>query len=151
VSAADGRAPVFAVSVQARRGALAVTLECDLLDALGADDAAMRRALAGAAAQALADATAYAALLRSQKEHGVVKWFDDRKGYGFLNTARGDLFVHWRGIAGAGFRTLAAGQRVRFFRRPGVSGDGGAADQAVEVEPAPVATPAGAAPAAAAP
>ena len=47
---------------------------------------------------------------------GVVKWFNDKKGYGFI--ARGeegkDLFVHHSSIEMTGFRTLAEGDRVSF-------------------------------------
>jgi CspA family cold shock protein len=71
-------------------------------------------------------------LLASVKEVGTVKWFDDKKGYGFLRTHAGDLFVHARHVAGAGYRTLAGGQAVRFFRRP--AGSGRAGEEAVDVE-----------------
>jgi len=46
---------------------------------------------------------------------GTVKWFNDSKGYGFIQQQEGDdLFVHFSGIAGDGFRTLAEGQEVEF-------------------------------------
>ncbi|EAR22145.1 cold-shock protein [Nitrococcus mobilis] len=46
---------------------------------------------------------------------GVVKWFDDSKGYGFISQEQGpDVFVHFRAIRGEGFRTLREGQRVEF-------------------------------------
>jgi CspA family cold shock protein len=47
---------------------------------------------------------------------GSVKWFNDSKGYGFIqaeNDAR-DVFVHYSAIAGEGFKTLAEGQKVDF-------------------------------------
>ena len=46
---------------------------------------------------------------------GTVKWFSDKKGYGFI-TREGDqdLFVHHTGIKGEGFRTLSEGQAVSF-------------------------------------
>ncbi|TMQ69224.1 MAG: cold-shock protein [Candidatus Eisenbacteria bacterium] len=46
---------------------------------------------------------------------GAVKWFNDRKGYGFI-TAEGqpDVFVHFSAIEGAGFRTLHEGEQVEF-------------------------------------
>ena len=47
--------------------------------------------------------------------NGVVKWFSNRKGYGFIEQEEGeDIFVHHSGINMAGFRTLAEGDRVSF-------------------------------------
>ena len=46
----------------------------------------------------------------SEKESGVVKWFDEKKGYGFIARASGgDVFVHYSDITGQGFRTLKEG------------------------------------------
>jgi CspA family cold shock protein len=46
---------------------------------------------------------------------GKVKWFNQRKGYGFLSTSDGrDVFVHYSNIAGEGFKTLAEGEVVSF-------------------------------------
>ena len=46
---------------------------------------------------------------------GTVKWFNDSKGFGFIQQASGqDVFVHHSGIAGGGFKSLAEGQRVTF-------------------------------------
>lgn len=46
---------------------------------------------------------------------GTVKWFNDRKGYGFIEQeGGGDVFVHHSAIQGNGFKTLTEGQRVRF-------------------------------------
>lgn len=47
---------------------------------------------------------------------GTVKWFNESKGYGFITPQDGskDVFVHHSGIAGAGFKSLAEGQRVTF-------------------------------------
>ncbi len=46
---------------------------------------------------------------------GAVKWFNEKKGYGFIQQDNGqDLFVHYTAIQGDGFKTLAEGQRVRF-------------------------------------
>ncbi len=46
---------------------------------------------------------------------GVVKWFSNRKGYGFIEQEEGeDIFVHHSAIKMAGFRTLAEGDRVSF-------------------------------------
>jgi len=46
---------------------------------------------------------------------GTVKWFSDKKGYGFISQEDGkDVFVHFTSINGNGFRTLAEGQAVTF-------------------------------------
>ncbi len=46
---------------------------------------------------------------------GTVKWFDDTKGYGFIEQENGkDVFVHHTAIQGTGFKTLAEGARVQF-------------------------------------
>jgi len=46
---------------------------------------------------------------------GTVKWFNNSKGYGFIQQDNGDeLFVHFSGIKGQGFRTLREGQSVEF-------------------------------------
>jgi CspA family cold shock protein len=43
---------------------------------------------------------------------GKVKWFNDAKGYGFIETAEGDVFVHHSAIEADGFRSLQEGQEV---------------------------------------
>ena len=47
---------------------------------------------------------------------GVVKWFNDSKGYGFVRSegVDQDIFVHYTSIEGDGFKTLAEGQQVAF-------------------------------------
>jgi CspA family cold shock protein len=46
---------------------------------------------------------------------GIVKWFNERKGYGFIQQDTGpDVFVHYSSIQTDGFKTLADGQRVSF-------------------------------------
>ena len=46
---------------------------------------------------------------------GHVKWFNERKGYGFISPEEGeDVFVHYSAIAGDGFRTLYEEQAVEF-------------------------------------
>jgi len=48
-------------------------------------------------------------------QKGSVKWFDDRKGYGFIARDGGkDIFVHFSAIQGAGFKTLTEGEEVEF-------------------------------------
>ena len=51
----------------------------------------------------------------SERHNGTVKWFNERKGFGFIAREDGaDVFVHYREIRGDGFKTLAEGQRVEF-------------------------------------
>jgi CspA family cold shock protein len=46
---------------------------------------------------------------------GTVKWFNESKGFGFIQQDNGpDVFVHYSSISGDGFKTLAEGQRVQF-------------------------------------
>ena len=46
---------------------------------------------------------------------GRVKWFNDSKGYGFIEQEGGrDIFVHYTAIQGEGFKSLAEGQKVEF-------------------------------------
>ena len=46
---------------------------------------------------------------------GKVKWFDSKKGYGFiLPDEGGEIFVHYTGISAEGFKALTEGQRVEF-------------------------------------
>ena len=48
-----------------------------------------------------------------QRETGTVKWFNDAKGYGFIQREGGaDVFVHYRAIRGEGHRSLTEGQQV---------------------------------------
>ena len=60
----------------------------------------------------------------NQLATGTVKWFSDEKGYGFITPEDGskDLFVHFSGIAGDGFKSLAEGAKVEF---EGVEGQKG--------------------------
>jgi CspA family cold shock protein len=47
--------------------------------------------------------------------NGTVKWFNDSKGFGFLEQESGeDVFVHFSAISGDGFKSLAEGDRVTF-------------------------------------
>lgn len=52
----------------------------------------------------------------SDRELGTVKWFDNAKGYGFIQRSSGedDVFVHFRQIQGDGYKTLQEGQQVQF-------------------------------------
>jgi CspA family cold shock protein len=55
--------------------------------------------------------------------NGIVKWFNESKGYGFIEQEQGaDVFVHHTGIKMDGFKTLAEGQRVVFDIAEGPKG-----------------------------
>ncbi len=55
--------------------------------------------------------------------NGIVKWFNDSKGFGFIEQEDGpDVFVHYSAIGGVGFKTLAEGQRVAFEVQEGDKG-----------------------------
>ena len=55
---------------------------------------------------------------------GTVKWFNAEKGYGFITGEDGnDVFVHFSGIAGDGFKSLEEGQAVQFDVTAGARGD----------------------------
>ena len=55
---------------------------------------------------------------------GTVKWFSEQKGYGFITPDDGgeDLFVHYTGIAGGGFRSLEEGAKVSYEETQGRRG-----------------------------
>jgi CspA family cold shock protein len=55
---------------------------------------------------------------------GTVKWFSDDKGFGFITPDDGgrDLFVHFSGIAGEGYRSLAEGVKVSYEEEQGDKG-----------------------------
>jgi len=73
----------------------------------------------------------------SQRENGTVKWFNDAKGYGFIQRESGsDVFVHYSTILGEGFRSLSEGQKVEFEVEEGLKGS-----QAKNVSPLDSAQP----------
>ena len=54
---------------------------------------------------------------------GRVKWFNDSKGYGFIEQVGGkDIFEHYTAIEGDGFKSLAEGQKVEFEITDGAKG-----------------------------
>lgn len=66
----------------------------------------------------------------AERETGIVKWFDSAKGYGFITRdAGGDIFVHYSGIRGEGYRSLEENARVEFDVTEGQKGL-----QAIDVE-----------------
>jgi len=70
----------------------------------------------------------------AERINGTVKWFDHRKGFGFIELSDNDneVFVHYREIQGEGFRTLYEGQRVEFEL---IERDRGLAAENVVAEP----------------
>jgi len=69
---------------------------------------------------------------------GMVKWFDEAKGYGFITPAGGgpDIFVHFSNIVAEGFKTLQKNQQVKF--EPFVGAKGPSALQVEVISVAPV-------------
>ena len=59
-----------------------------------------------------------------KQQKGKVKWFNDGKGYGFIEPEDGsqDVFVHYSSITGEGYRTLIEGQEVSFELTAGEKG-----------------------------
>jgi CspA family cold shock protein len=57
------------------------------------------------------------------RETGTVKWFNNEKGFGFIQREKGgDVFVHFKAITGDGYRSLSEGQRVEFIVTQGQKG-----------------------------
>ncbi len=70
--------------------------------------------------------------MSNEKISGTVKWFNDTKGFGFIERAEGaDVFVHYRAINGEGRKTLHDGQKVEFEVKDSEKGP-----QAENVDPA---------------
>jgi cold shock protein len=55
---------------------------------------------------------------------GTVKWFNDQKGFGFITPESGgrDLFVHYSGISGGGYKSLQEGSKVAYEEQVGDKG-----------------------------
>jgi len=59
----------------------------------------------------------------SNKVNGTVKWFNESKGFGFIEQQSGpDVFAHYSSIASSGFKTLVEGQQVEFTVTEGQKG-----------------------------
>jgi CspA family cold shock protein len=59
----------------------------------------------------------------SARETGIVKWFNNEKGFGFIQRDKGeDVFVHFKAIVSDGYKSLNEGQRVEFTVTQGQKG-----------------------------
>ena len=59
----------------------------------------------------------------SQREVGIVKWFNEKKGFGFILNEQGeDIFIHYKDIQGTGFKTLHEDDKVSFIVEKGPKG-----------------------------
>ena len=59
----------------------------------------------------------------AERERGKVKWFNNYKGYGFIERAQGDdIFVHYSAIQSEGYRSLKDGQAVEYTVSQGAKG-----------------------------
>ena len=59
----------------------------------------------------------------SERIEGTVKWFNESKGFGFIEREGGpDVFAHFSAISGGGFKTLTDGQKVQFDVTSGAKG-----------------------------
>jgi CspA family cold shock protein len=58
----------------------------------------------------------------SDRIKGIVKWFNNAKGFGFIETESGDVFVHYSSIPGEGFKSLAHDDLVEFTLQSGERG-----------------------------
>jgi len=59
----------------------------------------------------------------SAREKGTVKWFNNDKGFGFIEREKGgDVFVHFKAITAEGYKSLSEGQRVEFTVTQGQKG-----------------------------
>ncbi|MGI9293995.1 MAG: cold shock domain-containing protein CspD [Pseudomonadales bacterium] len=73
---------------------------------------------------------------------GVVKWFNNAKGYGFIlsEDSSGDIFAHYSAIKMDGYKTLKAGQKVQFTTEDGPKGVHAVDIQAIDDTTEPVTT-----------
>lgn len=61
--------------------------------------------------------------MSQQREEGHVKWFNEKKGFGFIVNQQGDdIFVHYKDIEGVGFKTLHENDKVTFVLNKGDKG-----------------------------
>lgn len=114
--------------VERKRDRLRVGIDLELGEVLAhlplpevpAEDALYARLSEYLLQHVLPDVFEVAGIIEAEGETGTVKWFDDRRGYGFIRSYDNtDVFVHYSGIAGDGYKSLVKGQAVRFKRREG--------------------------------
>lgn len=60
--------------------------------------------------------------MSNERMQGVTKWFDSKKGFGFIAANGKDYFVHFRAIQGNGYKELHEGQHVSFVAKRGDKG-----------------------------
>ena len=122
-------------SIETKGRVLEVTMSLDLADALSPGDGTQpvyAEVLREYVERVCREVLETLQTLRTEPEYGEVKWFSEEKGYGFIRSVdETEVFVHWRGIDGDGFKTLESGQRVRFVRRQGAR-----SEEAIHVRPA---------------
>ena len=72
----------------------------------------------------VADRLGRSLILSAPMPTGTVKWFSDDKGFGFITPDEGgrDLFVHFSGVSGDGYRSLAEGAKVSYEEEAGPKG-----------------------------
>ncbi len=104
------------------------TPDTDALASLTPDAVRRRERHAPASAQVSAGtvgtAAATTAAVDGDWPSGTIKWFDARKGFGFIEReGNSDVFVHFSAIEGSGYRRLEEGQQVEFELGPGRKGD----------------------------
>ena len=120
----DGFRPI-SHRVERRKGLLRVVIELDSDEGiahLAEHEADYRRRIGDYLRGVTDDVVDVLKILSNEQDYeiGRVKWFREDLGYGRIITrSRDDVFVHWRGIRGDGWKTLEPGQQVRFKRRMG--------------------------------
>ena len=62
-------------------------------------------------------------MFKDEQMDGVVKWFNEGKGYGFISADNKDFFVHFKEIDVSGFKTLSEGDNVTFVPSVSAKGD----------------------------
>lgn len=122
-------------SIETKGPSLEVTVDLalgELLVAVTGDRGTYEQMLRDYFERVVQEVIQTAVTLSTEPEYGEVKWFDESKGYGYIRSVdRTEVFVHWRGIEGDGFKTLESGQRVKFVRR-----QGSRSEEAIHVRPA---------------
>lgn len=53
--------------------------------------------------------------MKKENCEGVVRWFDNEKGYGFIDCENNDVFVHYKAVEQDGYKSLSQNQKVKFY------------------------------------